>query len=131
MMTPKQALIKDGKVPVKEGRGRLSREGDSRCRELASQGWSIKGYEVSQGAPNPTAEIPLPGPTVKKVKVVNEKVVQEFVILYDERQYKAINTDKKEVGMREVCNTCRVSLVQCHCGHPTILGGIAVTIVPR
>lgn len=126
MMTPKQALIKDGKVPVKEGRGRLSRDADSRCRELAAMGWNIKGYSVSTPA---TVEAPA---EVKKVKVANEKVVQDFTILYDEKVYKAVRlSDNKEVGMREVCNICRVSLVQNHCEAPTILGNIRVAIMPR
>lgn len=129
MMTPKQALEKDGTIPVKQGRGRLSADAVERCKWLvANKGWSIKGYSVSDTVATPDK------PTekvVKKVAVNNEKVIQDFVILFDERMFKAIGVDKKEWGMREVCNSCRVSLVQCHCDNPTILGGISVKIVPR
>lgn len=123
MMTPKEALAKDG-FPVSMGRGRLSREAIARCKELVAQGWVIKGYETTtKSATEPVA--------VKKVAVKSsEKVVQEYVILYDERMYKAVASDGKEYGMREVCNNCMVSLVQNHCSNPTILGGIAVTILP-
>lgn len=132
MMTPKEALIKDGTVPVKEGRGRLSREAIERCKVLAGQGWKIKGYEVvpaSKSVSAPTAE-PV-APVVNKVAVNNVKEVKEYNIFWPEASYKAIGNDKKEWGMREVCNTCRVSLVQNICDHPTILGNIPVKIVPR
>lgn len=126
MMTPKEALAKDG-FPVKQGRGRLSREADARCRELAAQGWAIKGYAVDKATPK-SATAPV---VVKKAPASTEKIVQDFTILYDENHYKAIGSNGKEYGMREVCNKCRVSLVQNHCETPTILGDIAVTISPR
>jgi hypothetical protein len=123
MMTKKQALLKDG-FPVSAGRGRLSREATARVEELVAQGWAIEGYAQQKSVTETVA--------VKKVPVKSsEKVVQEFVILYDERMYKAVADDGKEYGMREVCNTCMVSLVQNHCSNPSILGGIAVTILPR
>jgi hypothetical protein len=140
MMTPKEALIRDNKsrpesdrIPVKEGRGRLSREANERVMYLATQpGYVIKGYEVSTSTPAPayTGTVAL-GKTVKKVAVNNEKVIRDFVIFYEESMYKAVALDKTVYSMREVCNTCRVSLVQNHCESPTILGGIAVTITPR
>ena len=128
-MTPKQALIKDGTIPVKEGRGRLSREGIERCEWLVkNKGWDIKGYSLSS---TPATETTAAEKVVKRVNPANEKVVQDYTILYDERDFKAVGTDKKVWSMREVCNTCRVSLVQNICEHPTILGGIPVTIVPK
>lgn len=127
MMTPKEALAKDGVVPVTMGRGRLSREAIERCKYLVSQGWSIKGYTRDTSVPR-SATAPV---AVKRVKPNNEKVVQEYVILYDEKLYKAVAADGKEYGMREVCNSCMVSLVQNHCDQPTILGGILVSIKVR
>jgi len=61
----------------------------------------------------------------------NVKEVKDFTIFWPDDSFKAVGTDKKVWGMREVCNTCRVSLVQNQCENPTILGGIAVKIVPR
>ncbi len=132
-MSPKEALIKDGRIPVKAGRGRLSREADARVRELVAQGWSVKGYEantstksvVTPGAPAAQVES-----SVKKIVQTNEKVIQEFTLLYDERAYDAKDATGKVWSMRNVCNNCRVSLVQCHCGNPSIFGDIGVTIVP-
>ena len=124
MMTPKQALIKDGTIPVKPGKGRLSHEAIARCKELVSQGWVIDGYS----ADNSDGE-------VKRVATTNEKIVSEVTILYPESSYRAVVEGMKftgpGMGMREVCNNCRVSLVQCHCGNPTILGDLKVKIMPR
>ena len=133
MMSPKEALIKDGTIPVKEGRGRLSREAIERCKWLvANKGWDIKGYEVAKPVPSTsTAPVTPAEPVVKKVKPDNVKEVKEFTIFWPEDSFKAVGLDKKVWGMREVCNTCRVSLVQNQCEHPTILGGIPVKIVPR
>lgn len=125
MMTKKEALAKDG-FPVVMGKGRLSREANARIEELVALGWDIQGY-VRTSPKSVTSPV-----AVKKVPVSSsEKVVQEYVILYDERMYKAVADNGKEYGMREVCNNCMVSLVQNHCPNPTILGDIAVTILPR
>lgn len=127
--TPKEALDADPDwpTPVKLGRGRMPKGGEEHVRNLVAQGYRIKGYDAvstaktSQSTAGPT-------PKVVKVKADAVKVVQEFVILYDERMYKAYDEAGKVRSMREVCNNCRVSLVQCHCGDPCILGGIRVTI---
>ena len=126
-MTPKDALAKDGKITVKAGRGRMSREAVERCKELAAQGWDIKGYTtVVLSTPTkvvkPVAKAPVTRPT---------KVVQDYVIFFEEKGFKALDETGKEWSMREVCNNCRVSLVQNHCDNPTIVGDVRVTIVPR
>lgn len=127
MMTPKEALAKDGTIPVVMGKGRLSREGIERCKWLvANKGWEIKGYALDTAPKSASAPA-----AVKQVAPQNVKVVREYTILYDEKAYKAVTAKGKEYGMREVCNTCRVSLVQNVCEHPTILGGIPVSIVAR
>ena len=46
----------------------------------------------------------------------------------DYRAFKRVNGKKVSVGMREVCNNCRVSLVNHGCDSPTIHGSISVTI---
>lgn len=125
LYAPKEILALDG-FPVKQGKGRMSLAADARCRELAAQGYRIKGYVTNaQAAPNTTA------PVVKKVAVSGEKVVEEYTILYPLESYKAVGEDGKTYTLREVCNTCRVSLVQNLCEHPTILGNISVKIVPQ
>jgi len=127
--TPKEALAGDPAwtTPVKLGRGRMPAGGDAHCRSLAAQGYRIKGYD----APTSTSTAPVEASEVVKTKATAGKVIEEFTILYDKNAYKAVGEDGKVYGMPEVCNTCRVSLVQNHCLNPTILGGIPVKIVPR
>lgn len=134
MMTPKEALIKDGTIPVKAGRGRLSREAVERCKWLvANKGWSIAGYEASNSR---TAD-PAKPVEVKKVKTTNEKVIHDITYTYPEASFKAVDATSNKVlpgkynGMREVCNTCGVSLVAHICQNPTILGGQRVKIVAK
>lgn len=134
-MSPKDALRKwNADNPTKaiafsEGRGRLSREAVSKCSELVGNGWSITGYAVSTAvSPKSSASTAPVAQEVTRVKTTNEKVIQEFVILYDERMYSALDKSGKVWSMRNACNNCRVSLVQCHCGKPTIFGDIPVTI---
>ena len=131
-MTPKEALVKDG-FPVKEGRGRLSREAIERCKVLAAQGWSIKGYEVKAASSSTAA------PVVEKVKAVaGVKEVKEFTIHFPQESFKAVYANGKPVGtpewgngMREVCDNCRVSFVQCLClGDNKTLFGNVVKVVP-
>lgn len=126
MMTPKEALAKDGTIPVKLGRGRMPAGGDARCQYLVDhEDYVIKGYTKSGTSPS-TAE------PVKPKRVPANGNLENFadvVYTYPEANYKAVGPDKEVYGMRECCNTCRVSLVQCHCGHPSILGNIPVTIV--
>ena len=131
MMTPKEALLKDGTITVKGGRGRMSREAVARIQYLVGQGWSIKGYETVKpkvGAVSPSTAAPV---EVKRVPVSGAQDVREFTILWDESAYKAIDADKNEHSMRWVCDQCRVSLVQCGCGRPSIHQGLKLTIKPR
>lgn len=136
MMTPKQVLIEDNRtrpeadrIPVKEGKGRLSKAANDRILWLIeNKGVKVKGYNVTQTVATPdTAQTVV----IKKENPTNEKVISDYTILYDENAYQAVARDGKVFGMREVCNTCRVSLVQNMCENPTILGDIAVVIKPR
>lgn len=124
--TPKEALDADPNwtIPVKLGRGRMPVGGDEHCRRLAAEGYNIKGYNVDSASTS-TA------PVVTKVAAVGEKVVSDFHIRYPLDMYVAKGINGKTYTLREVCNNCRVSLVQNHCDNPTILGDVAVTITPR
>lgn len=127
---PKDILAIDGKVEVKAGRGRMSRAAVDRIHELVNEGYKVKGYAVTgEPAKSSTKDVSAPV-EVKRVKVDNN-VIQEFVIFWDESEFMAIDSNGKERSMREVCNKCMVSLVQNHCDSPVILGDISVTIRPR
>lgn len=131
--SPKEALDADPdwKTPIKLGRGRMPTGGDAHCRALAAQGYRIKGYQVepTNEVSTSTPDAPV-APKVVKVKAVGQEIAN-FVILWEEKEWKALDENNKEHTMRWVCNNCRVSLVQCHCGSPEIIGGVKVRIVPR
>jgi hypothetical protein len=129
-MKPKEALLKDGTIPVKEGKGRLSREAIERCKWLvAEKGWHIEGYSVDTAAPKSTA-----APVVKKEAIPGQRFVDYLFpsdFRFPEGEYKAVEVvSKKEHGMRECCNLCKVSLTNHFCDNPTIHENIAVKIVP-
>jgi hypothetical protein len=129
-MTPKEALAKDGTVPVSMGKGRLSKAGIARCEQLAAEGWDIKGYVVSSSPATSTAPATR---EVKRVKTSSQEVVELAPLRYDEREWKAVSAKpifgKTEFTLREVCTTCGVSLVGHVCDDPMILGGQRVTLV--
>lgn len=122
-MKPKEALIKDGKVPTTLGRGRMSAAQKERCRELVAQGWQIDGFslETSKSTDKPAV--------VKAEPVTNEKVIAELVYRYDETEWQAKAEDGTIFGMREVCQPCGYSLVGHGCDEPIVLGK-AVKVVP-
>jgi hypothetical protein len=82
-------------------------------------GWDIEGYVVTPGKPDPLAKIPLPGPTVERVKVDPNRIYDVPDVARDEDSWQAF-TSEGEVGMRTVCNGCRSSLNYCHCPHPRV-----------
>lgn len=129
MMTPKEALAKDGTVPVSMGRGRLSAAGIERCKQLAAEGWKIKGYEVSTSRSTSA-------PVVTKVSVsTGEKTIADLPPLrYDEKVYHAVSDTpvfgSTVFGMREVCQFCGSSLAYHRCDTPIVLG-VPVKIVER
>jgi hypothetical protein len=130
-MSPKDALRKwNAENPTKsiafsEGRGRLSRAAVDKCSELVGNGWTITGYATVNKSSSSTAPV---AQTVERVKTSNEKVIADFVIFYDENAYSAVDKTGKVWSMRNCCNNCKVSMVQCHCDAPTIFGDIPVTI---
>lgn len=127
MTTAKEALLAAGRID-KIGRGRIS---------LANHAWLQTEYDKGVRFSDwPKGKVvvsePEVGPAVARVqRSEDDENYGDIIYSYPESSYRAVGKDGKEWGMREVCNTCHVSLVQCHCGNPTILGYIPVTIVAR
>lgn len=114
-MKPKAALVKDGFLPAGSElkRGRLSADAINRCKELASQGWQIDGYEVSSTANTE--------PVVNKVKVATgAKEIADIGEPFRHEDAWTAHSTMGEVGMRTVCNNCRCSLTYCPCPHPVV-----------
>lgn len=121
--SPKEALFDAGRIKT-VGRGRISSDNHAWLeKEISAGRIAVSNVTVVKAADKPVA--------VKSVNHPTEKVIDEFTILYDKRDYHALAADGTVYGMAEVCNTCRVSLVQNLCEHPTILGGIPVKIIPN
>lgn len=113
-MKPKEALVKDGFLPPDaSGRGRLSKDADARCKELAAQGWQIDGYSVAKSADTSKPD------TVVKVKTDPNSVSEIPNPTRDEKALVAYSGNIK-IGMRTVCNNCRRSLTYCPCESPRV-----------
>ena len=123
--TPKEALLDAGRITAIT-RGRISRDN----HEWLDAEQKAGRIRISNAITSkPVKDITEPVKT--KYSSATEKVIEEFHILYPKDLYHAKGADNAIYGMAEVCNTCRVSLVQCQCGHPTILGNIPVRIIPN
>lgn len=119
--TPKAALFDHGKIKA-IGKGRISRENHAWLEsEISAGNIQITGATIVKSETS----------TVVKTVGPTEKHIPDITILYDKRDYHALGPNGEKYGMAEVCNTCRVSLVQNQCEHPTILGGIPVRIIPN
>lgn len=123
--TPKEALLDAGRIKA-ISRGRISRENHEWLNaEIAAKRIAIRNTVVVKSDNSEKV-------SVKSVNTQTEKNIAEFTILYPKHMYHAKGIDdNKTYGMPEVCNNCRVSLVQCGCGNPVILGGIRVRIIPN
>jgi hypothetical protein len=126
--TPKEALLDAGRIKA-IGRGRISRENHVWLEaEIAAKRIAISNTVVVKSENKSGTE----KVSVKSVNGPTEKHIPDVTILYPKHLYHAEGIeDKKTYGMPEVCNNCRVSLVQCGCGNPVILGGIRVRIIPN
>lgn len=129
MDTAKQALLKAGRIAAIT-RGRISLDNHAWLKSQYDNGVRFSDW--------PKGEMVVDKTTPGKVRVkrdpavVEQRIYDTIVYTFDEKYYRATNSNTgAHVGMREVCNNCRVSLVQCHCDKPTVLGDIPVTIVPR
>jgi hypothetical protein len=121
--TPKEALLDHGKIE-KIGRGRISRDNHAWLESEITAGRIAISDVTIVKSDNKAVAVKAKGPA--------EKHIADITILYPKDAYHAIGVDdNKAYGMAEVCNTCRVSLVQNQCLNPTILGNIPVRIIPN
>ena len=71
-------------------------------------GWNIEGYSAEKST---TGEI-----TVKTEKPNVSQIISEFTILWPEEDFVAVElVSGKKRSMREACNNCMRSMVQCQC----------------
>ena len=118
---PKQALVIDQFVDGdhtwsagdENKRGRLSKAADERCKELASQGIAIIGYEV-RGSVETSQPV-----TVEKVKHDPNRIADVPEPARNEKDWDAY-TSEGQIGIRTVCNVCHSSLTYCYCTTPKV-----------
>jgi hypothetical protein len=123
---------------AKEGRGKFSNAARDALDKAVSEGMSFSDYPKGVTGRKPARKV-----TARKRAVASKQVNSEERTLegmaeytfpsdfrYPEASYVA-KAGSKVYSVREVCNTCRVSLTNHICLSPTILGGISVQIVER
>lgn len=130
----KDALLKAGRIKAIT-RGRMSLDNHAWLKGQYDKGirfsdWpkgEVIALKATHDAP---AEV-----HVKRKPVESGKVVDDVTIFWHKDAYDAISKEpvygQTVHTMASVCNNCKVSLVQCHCGRPTIYGDVSVTITPR
>lgn len=122
--TAKQALLEAGRIEAIT-RGRISLANHAWLKEQYDNGVRFSDWPKGEVQTNSDNEVRV----IKKAEPIDNYA--EVIYTYPEHMYRAIGTDNKEWGMREVCNNCRVSLVQNHCENPVILGDIKVRILAK
>lgn len=130
MATRREALVKAGLA--KPGRGKFSKDAIAWLDNQRKSGVKFSDDDA------PVKSAPKVSKT-KDVKPVEPSASESSYLFpdeyrYPEKEYRAFIRDggkKRDVSLRECCNTCRVSLLNHGCEAPTIHGNIAVTIERR
>ena len=112
---------------AKPTRGRMSREANEACDKAEAEGTKFADSRTARPS-TPTGDAPA---TPVRVDPRDSLYVSPSDFRFPESEYRAvahIDGKRKVFGMRECCNTCRVSLTNHACASPSIHGDIAVTI---
>lgn len=136
MQSKRDYLISKGLA--KPGRGKFSNAGKAALAEAEASGmkFSDSGPAIPTKAKptgNPT-ESSAGGQSAQKTEQPWSSLLTPDDYRFPEKEYRGVqfvNGKKREVSLREVCNTCRVSLVNHMCENPTVLGDIVVKIERR
>ena len=113
--TRKQFLLKHNRIK-EAGRGRISADNLSWLLEQYNNGQRFSDWEPE--VTKNQGEVVVKNKVAKKPRNPVEEIPTEINILWPEEEFSAIEIrNKKRVhrSMREACNHCRVSLVQCVC----------------
>lgn len=124
MGSKREWLVSQGLA--KPGRGKFSNAAKEALAKAEAEGIVFSDAAPTTTAPKSDAQV---APVVKSAGDTPYLTPDEY--RFPEAEYKAVGADGKTYGMREVCNTCRVSLVNHFCDSPTIYGNIAVHIRKR
>lgn len=114
-------------LAIAGARGKFSNEAKAAIAKAEAEGTVFADSPSNKPAPVEAQD----KPEVKRdPRVADYLFPSDF--RYPEAEYKALDSvGGKTYGMRECCNTCRVSLTNHTCDTPTIHGNIVVTIERR
>ena len=112
MQTRKQWLLSEGHIK-EAGRGRISAENLARIQKAHESGVRFSDWQPSN------TEIHAGNAVTKNS--VPENLTGEYTLRYSEDEYKVIEANGTVRSLKEACNNCSVSLVQCGCGAPRIV----------
>lgn len=117
-MKLKDALVKDGFLKEGQaGRGRPSKAMIERAKELVAQGWTIDGFSAT-----PTQVTDKPAEVTHKPATNEGKVISETIPQTRGDDLVPIMPDGKvwPLGIKGICQTCKVSLTHCPCVTPVV-----------
>lgn len=128
MTTAREYLVSKGLA--KAGRGKFSNDAKAALATALASGQKFSDWPKSVGQNAPAKAEKASKPASETTGLPDYVFPSEMP--WPESEYSAVaKVGKKVYSMREVCNNCRVSLVQCACGLPMIHGSIAVTITRK
>lgn len=133
MQTKREYLV--GLGLAKPGRGKFSNAAKAALAEAEAKG--VKFSDIVTKIPVQTetpTEKSAGGQTPQKIDAGLTPYLTPDEYRFPEAEYRGItfrDGKRKEVSLRECCNTCRVSLVNHMCDSPTILNSITVKIERR
>jgi len=133
MQTAREWLVPQGLA--KPGRGKFSKAAHAALAEAIKAGTKFSDYPKNGTAPRPaknseggnSSQNSAPAPVTPE----NSLYVCPSDFRFPEGEYIARGNDGRTYSLRECCNTCRVSLTNHACNHPTIHGNLPVTIVAK
>lgn len=113
--SPKEALFAAGRIE-KIGKGRISRENNAWLDEQISTGvFTVAGMNLKASTgPTPAS------PTVERSKANDPGLYDIIDPTRDEKSLEAF-AGGESIGMRTVCDNCRISLTHCPCESPRVM----------
>lgn len=130
MQTKREWLAERG-LAIAGSRGKFSTKAHEALEKARKEGvrWSDDNGPVATKISTRTG---------RTVQVTNEKVIADYTLTYPEAEFYVQELNGTKRSMREACNNCRVSLIQCSCGAPRIVStkgtgpaSVLVTILPK
>ena len=133
MQTRRDYLV--GLGLAKPGRGKFSNDAKQALVKARAEGVKFSDDDAPAKPVSLTKDAgPVKEATAPKVDATFTPYLTPDEYRFPEKEYRGIvyhNGKRREVSLRECCNTCRVSLVNHMCEAPTIHNGVTVKIERR